>query len=234
MKQIYLPPIIIDFLKQQAISQPQYHKPVRLKSKWPKLSWFVWGAMALVVFQLTIIISLSYRINNGYVVLVLVSLLMMGLGGIGGWWWVKSVYSSPEHQLYQYNSQQYQSALKLLQRQQHRKLRQLLAGNLPELVKENKLTPLDKKIIGLLKKKYSFLQVLPKMKVLKDEDWIDIPCLLISQRTNVLIGVFFIHNDLEESSWEKLLETEWVILPVKSLETLVNILNYLRDKLNLI
>ena len=72
------------------------------------------------------------------------------------------------------------------------------------------------------------------MKVLKDEDWIDIPCLLISQRTNVLIGVFFIHNDLEESSWEKLLETEWVILPVKSLETLVNILNYLRDKLNLI
>ncbi|EAZ88874.1 hypothetical protein [Crocosphaera chwakensis] len=232
MSQVYLPPIIIDFLKQQAISQPRYSKPVPFKSKWPKLSWFIWGAIALVVFQLTIIVSLSDGLNNWYVVGL--SLLMMGLGVIGVWWWVKSVYYSPEHRLYQYKKQQYQSALKLLERQQHRKLRQLLSGKLPKLVKENKLTPFDKKVIGWLKKKYPFLQILPKIKVLKDEDWIDIPCLLISQRTNVFIGVFFLDNNSSEILREKLLETHWVILPVNSLESLVNNLDYLKDKLNLI
>lgn len=232
MKQVYLPPIIIDFLKQQAISQPRYSQPVRFKSKWQKLSWFIWGAIALAVFQLTIIVSLSDGLNHWYVVGL--SLLMMGLGGIGAWWWVKSVYYSPAHQLYQYKKRQYQSANKLLERQQHRKLRQLLSGKLPKLVKENKLTPFDKKIIGLLKQKYPFLQVLPKIKLLKGEDWIDIPCLLISNRTNVLMAIWFLDNNSSEIVGKELLESHWIILPVKSLESLVNNLDYLKDKLNLI
>ncbi len=232
MKQVYLPPIIIDFLKQQAISQPQYAQPVPFKSKWPKLSWLIWGAIALVVFQLTIIVSLSDGLNNWYVVGL--GLLMMGLGGIGAWWWWTSVYHSPEHQLYQCKKRQYTSALKLLERQQHRKLRQLLLGKLPKLVKENKLTPFDKKIIGRLKKKYPFLQVLPQIKVLKYEDCLDLPCLLISNRTNVFIGVFFLDNNSSEMVGKELLESHGIILPVKSLESLINSLDYLKDKLNLI
>ena len=234
MKQFYLPPIIVDFLKQQAISLPQYHKPVPFKSNylWPKLQWLIWGAIAIVIFQVTIIISFGNSFNNWYVVLL--SLLMMGLGGIGVCLWVKSVYYSPEFQLYQYKKRQYKAALKLLERQQHRKLKQLLSGKLPKLVKENKLTPEDKPRIGVIKKKFPFLQVYPKMKGLKDENWLEIEWVLVSQRTNVFIGVFFLDNNSSEILGKELLETHWIILPVNSLESLVNTLDYLKNKLNLI
>ncbi len=136
--------------------------------------------------------------------------------------------------MYQKKKQQYQSALKLLERQQHRKLRQLLSGKLPKLVKENKLTSLDKPIRGILKKKYAFLQVFPKMKGLKNENCLEIEWVLVSPRTNVFIAVFFLGNNSSEILIEKLLESHWIILPVKSLESLVNTLDYLKDKLNLI
>ena len=97
MNQVYLPPIIVNFLQQQAISQPQYHKPVPIKShfSWPKLYWLIWGAIAIVVFQLTIIISFGNSFNNWYVVGL--SLLMIGLGAMGGWWWLKSVVRAREN-----------------------------------------------------------------------------------------------------------------------------------------
>ncbi len=87
VNQVQLPPIIVNFLQQQASSLPQYHKPVPFKSNspWPKLDWLIWGAIAIVIFQVTIIISFGDSFNNWYVVGL--SLLMIGLGGTGGWWW---------------------------------------------------------------------------------------------------------------------------------------------------
>ena len=216
MNQVYLPPIIVNFLQQQAISQPQYHKPVPIKShfSWPKLYWLIWGAIALVVFQVTIIISFGNSFNNWYVVGL--SLLMIGLGGIGGWWWLK--------------------------RQQHRKLRQLLSVHIPKLFTQLTATSEEKQFKKLLKKTFPFLQVKNRVKCLIKKEWVEIEWVIISERTQVFLGVFFENENkdyylrlLEDTSLrDRLLEENWGIIEVTSTQSLMRILAHLIERFQLL
>ncbi len=252
MNQVYLPPIIVNFLQQQAISQPQYHKPVPIKShfSWPKLYWLIWGAIAIVVFQLTIIISFGNSFNNWYVVGL--SLLMIGLGAMGGWWWLKSVVRARENKgltdssfvikNYQYSYRQYSQAQKLLERQQHRKLRQLLSGQIPNLFTQLTLTPEEKQLKTLLKKTFPFLQVKNRVKCLIKKEWVEIEWVIISERTQVFLGVFFENENkdyylrlLEDTSLrDRLLEENWGIIEVTSTQSLMRILAHLIERFQLL
>ena len=89
--------------------------------------------------------------------------------GIGGWLWLKSVFRPRENKgltdssfvikNYQYSYRQYSQAQKLLERQQHRKLRQLLSVHIPKLFTQLTATSEEKQFKKLLKKTFPFLQV---------------------------------------------------------------------------
>lgn len=252
MNQVYLPPIIVNFLKQQAISQPQYHKPVPIKShfSWPKLYWLIWGAIALIVFQVTIIISFGNSFNNWYVVGL--SLLMIGLGGIGAWWWLKSVAWQRENRgltdtsliikNYQYSYRQYSQAQKLLERQQHRKLRQLLSKKYPKLLTQLAVKREEKPLKTLLKNTFPFLQVKNRVKCLIKKEWVEIEWVIISERTQVFLAVFFENENkdyylrlLDDTSVrDRLLEENWGIIEVTCTQSLMRTIAHLIERFQLL
>lgn len=252
VSKVQLPEIIKEFLQQQALANPKYEKP-----RPPKLdpglinsSWFIWGAIAIIVFQLTVIAKNGDRLSNWYVVGL--SLLMIALGGIGGWWWLKSVaqpgkrkrllQSDVEQGNYQYSEGQYSKAEKLLERQQHRRLRQLLSRKLPKLISRSTVTPEAKKLKVLLKKKFPFLQVKSGVKCLMKGDWVEVEWVIISERTQVFFGIFFEDNDqdyylrlLEDTSVrDRLLAENWGIIEVTSPESLIKTLDELIEGFQLL
>jgi hypothetical protein len=257
---VRLPALIREFLEQQAIANPRYEQPRPPKpyTELVKPTWLIWGAVAIIVFQLTVIVSLGAplrgslrdRLSNWYVVAL--SLLMIALGAIGGWWWLKSVYKqahkkrllqSDVYQFkYKYSYRQYSKAEKLLERQQHRKLHKLLSGKCPKLISQSTITPEEKKLKVFLKKKFPFLQVKHRVKCLIKEDWVEVEWVIISERTKVFLGVFFEDDDqdyylrlLEDGEVrDRLLAENWVILEVTSLESLIQVLYYLVYKVQLL
>lgn len=252
VSKLRLPALLREFLQQQAITNPQYKKPRPPQSptEWLKPAWLVWGVLSVIVFQLTVIISLGDRLSNWYVVGL--SLLMIGVGGVGGWWWLKSVNQQVKRKRlkknylpqdsYQYAYRQYDEAKKLVTRQQHRKLRQLLSGKLPKLITQSTGRLEEKKLKRILTKTFPFLEVKHRVKFLRKGEWIEIDWVIISERTQVFIGVFFEDNEqdyylklLEDTSVrERLLEENWVVIEINSAETLIQILYHLIDKIQLL
>ena len=252
MSKVRLPEILREFLQQQAIANPKYDKPRPPKpyTEVVKPSWLLWGAIALMVFQLTVIAKSGDLLSNWFVVGA--SIVMISLGGVGAWWWVKSVHQQQQrkrlvqsyvHQSnYRSSCRQYSKAEKLLERQQHRKLRQLLSGKLPKLVSQSRGTKEEKKLKAVLKKKFPFLQVKSRVKCLIQEDWIELDWVIISQRTQVFLGVFIENKPqddylrrLEKSEvLQRLLEENWVILEMAFSESLIKIIESLIDKVQLL
>lgn len=247
---IRLPPLIQEFLRQQALANPKYSKPKRPKpeTEWVKTTWLVWGALFMVGFLLTLIISRSDRLFDW--LMMGLSVVLITLGGIGAWWWLTSVYQPKKLKRFQIHwvsnyqgaYRQYSKAEKLLTRQQHRKLYQLLSKKQPKLITQSILTPEEKKLKLRLKKKFPFLQINSQVKCLIKEESIKIEWVIISQRTKVILAVFFEDEEkdyylklLEDNSdRERLLDNHCCLIEVNSTESLIKALDYLVNQIQLL
>lgn len=252
MNKVRLPPLIEEFLQSQAIILPKFARPIPPKSIPVLINpiWLAASAISLMAFQITIIASSTQQLHHWLVVGL--SVLLIGLGGLGGWWWFESVYqqvkrkrlkeSYLEQNQSKYSYQKYRQAEKLLERQQHRKLRQLLSGKLPKLITSSTGTPEEKKVKVRLKKTFPFLQVKHRVKFLMKKEWVELEWVIISERTKVFLGVFFEDEEkddylklLEDTSVrERLLEENWGVIETTSTEGLIQTLHSLVGQLKLL